>query len=98
MGSKRKSKTLYIRKWINKPRFHSNGHVLVDVQSSPWENKDEKKVTIGGSFDIADCTRIISLSVDVHDKEDLENVLFKLAALKEAIERTEKFVKDHAEV
>lgn len=73
-----KSRTLFAKNGIlNLPGHHGIAAIASHVKISEWGFDTE--------FAISDCNRAISLELD-YGKEDRDNTLFKLLAIKEVVD------------
>ena len=68
----------YIRRFLNKPGFHTMASVLATVDNEGYAN-----------LEISDCSRVVTLSIESRNqrKADRENCLFKLKLLEETIKK-----------
>lgn len=75
------------RRWLNKPTHpEQNGYII-------WHHKaDSRTGWIDCSLRIADCSRIISLDLDLYTASDKINTLHKLDVLIEEISELRKHV------
>lgn len=62
-------KRLYIRKFLNKPGFHTTGHILAIVEGNSY------------TFNLSDCDRQIKLEFNGYDNAARKNALFKVDVL-----------------
>ena len=60
------------RDFLNQPGFHNNSSLCTSVTKS---NHGERYY---GTYTMNDCSKTISLSIDIGDEEDLNNTLYKL--------------------
>ena len=73
-----------VRKFLNRPGFHSTAAVLAEVR------RDRQHVNL--ALEISDCSRKITLSLDTYDEENLNNTLRKLDILAETLARVRTVV------
>jgi hypothetical protein len=74
--------TFFLRKFLNRKGYHSNAFIFAEINRS--EGKDKKgKVQYWHDTElkIADCDRIVSLSMDLHSVNLASNSLHKLDIL-----------------
>ena len=71
----------YIREFINKPGYHSTGHIFAYIDKTDIKRNQPGDV----SFNLGDCSRQISLSFDLYDAESRENSLYKIDLLIKAL-------------
>lgn len=80
----KKNKTSFVeRRFLNQGAYHSLAAVscTFDIDQETFDNG-----TWGAfetSFAVSDCNRIINLDLDMSDKKDYENTLFKVKQIEE---------------
>lgn len=78
------------REWLNPPGSYDNGWVKYNVATEEWDKtRGGRGVDIYGSLLIADCSRTITLNLDVSTKRDYNRVIKKLAKLRKVIDQLE---------
>lgn len=95
----------YARKFLNKAKHESSAHILAEITkdfSDYVDQKTKKKkkyVHRNASISIADCSRIITLCMDMESKSACKNSLKKLDTLIDVlIEFKKVFVKEMEEI
>lgn len=91
----------YLRKFLNKPRYHAGAYLLASITREEYRNKDGETTEIYYSTDlrISDCDRIVSLSLDDGDRADRANTMHKLDTLIDGLVRFRAaLAKAHAEI
>lgn len=72
----------FLRKFLNRKGYHSNAFLFAEISRS--ESKDKKgkmQYWHDAELKIADCDRIVSLSMDLHSLPIASNSLHKLDVL-----------------
>ena len=97
-----KDKTIFsVRKFLNKKGFHSNAFIFGEITKSISNSKNKKtgkvkeNVWRDAELKVADCDRIVSLSMDFHTIGLANNSIYKLDLLIETLkEFREAFAKE----
>jgi hypothetical protein len=75
----------YIRRFLNRPGHHAGAYVLASVRdTSGWDPETEDTPWI--EFEIADCSRRVSLDFPLHSGSDRRNSLYKARLLLRTLE------------
>lgn len=75
----------YIRKFFNKPGYHSTGFIYAYVAKSTKKSLRNGGGYVSCDLTIGDCSRQISLDFDHYSKKDRENSLYKIDTILGAI-------------
>jgi len=63
------------RTFLNLEGFHSNASLSTYLSKSTYGDG------FFGEYKLADCSRTVEMSIDLEDKEDYDNVMFKLDSI-----------------
>lgn len=74
------------RAFLNKQGFHSNASIATDITDSEYGNG------YYGTFKISDCNRTVELSIDLDNKADYENTIYKMDRIIMAAENYKKAI------
>ena len=75
----------YIRRFLNRPGHHAGAYVLASVtDTSGWDPDSEGQPWI--EFEIADCSRRVSLDFPLHSGPERRNSLHKARLLLRTLE------------
>lgn len=77
----KKQKAFYLRAFLNQEGWHSSGHVIMEVPRVD----PTKKWTSDPTLTIADCSRIIDLSLGWDSEDEIENSHHKLDLLVDSL-------------
>lgn len=81
----------YLRKFLNKAGFHSNAFIFSEISRSVSKDKKGKEqFWHEAELKIADCDRIVSLSMDLHNLSNASNSLHKLEVLINSLQAFKK--------
>lgn len=80
------------RRFLNKGGHHSTAAICSVVN---FDEEDIFYSPIEVQFSISDCSRVITLSIDVSTVDELENSLFKLQQLIDVSESTKKCLEEN---
>lgn len=92
----------YIRKFLNKAGYHSSAFVFGEITKSISKSKKKtgkvkENIWRDAELKIADCDRIVSLSMDFHTVGLANNSIYKLDVLIDSLkEFREAFAKEVA--
>jgi len=87
------------KRFLNLSGFHSIAAIGIDIDDP------NERYGVYGSIHISDCSRSISLELNVHNEEEIDNSINKLRVLQEECEKAQKYltankeqyIKTHAE-
>jgi hypothetical protein len=95
MPKPRKRRYHGARHILNKPGYHTTGVIVAELEdTSTWHDgcradgrpiEDTWDLIPSSVLQIADCSRTITLSVDMHSPEDRENTKYKLDRMIDAL-------------
>jgi len=75
----------YIRRFLNRPGHHAGAYLLASVpDTSNWDPDAEGSPWI--EFEIADCSRRVSLDFPLHTRSQRRNSLYKARLLRRSLE------------
>lgn len=85
-------KLYYKRKFLNKISYHAGAFILAKIEREIWSRPDRKtkkkntEITHNIALDVADCSRIISLDLDLCTIRGAKNSIRKLDILIETMQ------------
>lgn len=95
MPKPRKQRFHGARHILNKPGYHTTGVIVAEIEdTSTWHDgcradgrpiEDNWDLIPASVLQIADCSRTISLSVDLHSPEDRANTVYKVDKMIDAL-------------
>lgn len=78
--------TFFLRKFLNRKGYHSNAFIFAEItRSVSKDKKGKEQYWHDAELKIADCDRIVSLSMDLHTTRLASNSLHKLDVLIESL-------------
>lgn len=74
---------------LNLPGFHSTGSIVAEMRKAPGARN------AWATLDISDCTRTVSLELDLNTPDDFENNLYKLDVMIDSLRKLRRAVATH---
>jgi hypothetical protein len=79
------SNRFYVRRFLNQPGHHGGGYLLASVEDTSRADDPEAESWI--EFELADCSRRISLEFPLRTRRDRRNSLRKARLLADVVSR-----------
>jgi len=90
----KKEDVIFERKeFLNLPGHHGMANIVAYIVDDKWDKSDKLERDVDIKLDIADCSRVISMSIDDYSKDDRENSLYKVDTLIEVLSDFKKALK-----
>lgn len=80
------------RRFLNKDTFHSTASIAATIARNEWKSEEDRKryCPYESEFRLSNCDRAISLSMDVHSSQSLENSIYKITQIEKTIKEYKK--------
>jgi hypothetical protein len=74
----------YIRRFLNRPGYHAGAYLLAYVQDTSESSDDDAESWV--EFELADCSRRVSLDFSLRSRPERRNSLYKARLLLRTLE------------
>ena len=81
------------KEFLNLAGHQGQANIVAYIVNDAWDKSDKLERNVDIKLDIADCSRVISMSIDDYSEDDRENSLYKVDTLIEVLTDFRKALK-----